>query len=95
MSEVRTYLTIPFEYKDESRELGCRWDANMKRWYIPESASNKEEIKKWCASLKTFLNIPFEEKDFAKQEFKVRYDPDMKKWYVLSGEEDDIPPRWF
>ena len=33
---VRTYLNVPFAEKDDARELGARWDPDVKRWYAPE-----------------------------------------------------------
>jgi hypothetical protein len=33
---VRTYLTCPFDEKDQAKALGARWDAAKKRWYIED-----------------------------------------------------------
>lgn len=34
--DARTYLNVPFAEKDSARELGARWDPEIKRWYVPE-----------------------------------------------------------
>lgn len=31
-----TYLTVPFKEKDSVKALGARWDADGKRWYVPD-----------------------------------------------------------
>ena len=32
----RIYLNVPFSEKDSARELGARWDPEIKRWYVPD-----------------------------------------------------------
>lgn len=32
----RIDLTVPFAEKDETKRLGARWDAERKRWYVPD-----------------------------------------------------------
>jgi hypothetical protein len=34
------YYNIPFERKDEAKELGARWDKEVKKWY----ALNTNEV---------------------------------------------------
>lgn len=31
-----TYLTVPFKEKDSVKALGARWDADARRWYVPD-----------------------------------------------------------
>lgn len=35
MAEVKTYLNVPFAQKDAAKALGARWDASIKKWYVP------------------------------------------------------------
>lgn len=42
---------------------------------------------------KTYLNVPFAEKDQAKT-LGARWDPNRKKWYVPSGVELNLFARW-
>lgn len=32
--KVKTYLKVPFEEKDEAKELGAYWDPQRKQWYV-------------------------------------------------------------
>lgn len=32
-----TYLEVSFAEKDEAKSLGARWDADSRRWYVPDS----------------------------------------------------------
>ena len=31
----RTYLAVPYDEKDDARQLGARWDRTEKAWYVP------------------------------------------------------------
>lgn len=33
---MKTYLDVPFEQKERAKELGARWDAARKRWFVPD-----------------------------------------------------------
>ena len=44
-SEV-VYLNCPFAQKDEAKELGARWNQEMRKWYVPPGA-DKNLFKKW------------------------------------------------
>jgi|SRR5690554_6554831 len=33
---IKTYLDVPFSEKDDAKALGACWDAQAKKWYIPE-----------------------------------------------------------
>lgn len=33
---ANTYLTVPFKEKDSVKALGARWDADARRWYVPD-----------------------------------------------------------
>lgn len=35
MSDLRTYLNVPYAQKDAAKALGARWDASVKKWYVP------------------------------------------------------------
>ena len=32
----RIYLNVPYNEKDEAKELGAKWDKDKKQWYIPQ-----------------------------------------------------------
>lgn len=36
MTYARVYLAVPYEHKDAAKAAGARWDAGLRRWYLPE-----------------------------------------------------------
>jgi hypothetical protein len=46
LSMPRIDLQVPFPEKDEAKRLGARWDAQLKRWYIPEGTDHTA-FNKW------------------------------------------------
>jgi hypothetical protein len=46
----RTYLNVPFAEKDCARDLGARWDPEVKRWYVPEHFP-VQPFARWHASI--------------------------------------------
>ncbi|WP_347986969.1 DUF5710 domain-containing protein [Methylomonas sp. AM2-LC] len=36
MSSTKLYLKVPYTEKDAAKTLGAKWDANQKKWYVPE-----------------------------------------------------------
>ena len=43
---MRTYLSCPFDEKDDAKALGARWDGQKKRWYI-ENARDLSAFARW------------------------------------------------
>jgi hypothetical protein len=35
MTDLKTYLNVPYAQKDAAKALGARWDAANKKWYVP------------------------------------------------------------
>lgn len=46
MAETKTYLNVPFAQKDAAKALGARWDAGIKKWYVP-AGKDKELFAQW------------------------------------------------
>ena len=42
----RTYLTMPYEERDQAKAIGARWDAVKKAWYVGPGIE-LEKIAKW------------------------------------------------
>jgi len=42
----RLYLQVPFAKKDSVKQMGGRWDASKKLWYILNNSHNKDEVLK-------------------------------------------------
>lgn len=33
---LKTYLAVPIEEKDQAKNLGARWDAARRAWFVPD-----------------------------------------------------------
>ena len=44
--EKRVYLNCPFDEKDLCKGAGGRWDADAKKWYVPEG-EDPNRFKRW------------------------------------------------
>ena len=42
----RIDLQVPFPHKDEAKNLGARWDVELKRWYVPDGV-DPSAFEKW------------------------------------------------
>jgi hypothetical protein len=38
---ARVDLNVPFSEKDEAKQLGARWDASAKVWYVPDGVDHR------------------------------------------------------
>ena len=43
----RFYLNCPYGEKDECKGLGAYWDADRRKWYVPEGLDTKPFEKWW------------------------------------------------
>lgn len=48
--EEKIYLNVPFEEKDEAKQLGAKWDFSVKRWYYLES-DDARKFQKWTVKV--------------------------------------------
>ena len=42
----RIYLTVAYAEKDQAKALGARWDALVRRWFVPEGLA-VESFNRW------------------------------------------------
>lgn len=54
--KVATYIDVPFDDKDEAKELGAKFDSNAKSWYIPEGV-DVEAFSKWKSISPSSLKV--------------------------------------
>ena len=47
-SNNRVILNVPYKEKDEAKELGAWWDAEIKKWFVPKGKDPKP-FAKWRA----------------------------------------------
>ncbi len=41
----RIILNVPFAEKDEAKNLGAWWDADIKKWFIPKGVDPKPFVQ--------------------------------------------------
>jgi hypothetical protein len=46
-----TVLNVPFAEKNEAKELGARWDPDMRKWFVPKGMDT-EPFEKWLGGEK-------------------------------------------
>ena len=45
---TKNYLAVPFSENEEAKQLGARFDWDIKKWYILSNHSNLDELQeKW------------------------------------------------
>lgn len=49
---TRTYLSVPYNEKEEVKSLGAKWDREQTAWYVPQGTSAKA-FEKWTIPQKT------------------------------------------
>lgn len=92
---------VPYQDKDKAANLGAKWNANMKQWYIPDNIEDVGRLKELIDAYDyQYLAVPFMEKDVVKN-LGARWDANAKKWYTLKSNsnieelrkyfEDDTP----
>ncbi len=47
-ADMRIGLNVPYEEKDEAKELGAKWDADNKLWYVPDGIDHTLFSKWLC-----------------------------------------------
>ena len=83
------WLKVDFDTKDNVKELGAKYDANKKRWFIPRGSNPLNFRQFWRV-----LDCPFDEKDRVKK-MGAKWDPAIRKWFVpQSLDFDDFFHFW-
>ena len=90
----KNYINVKFDFKDDVKKLGAKWDMSCKKWYYEDniSESNKiaiREIEKKSESdvevhTKVYVKVPFCKKKDA-QNLGCRWDSEKKSWYYMSN----------
>ncbi|MFI8528393.1 DUF5710 domain-containing protein [Promicromonospora sukumoe] len=58
----RIWLDVPFEEKDEAKELGARWAPDAKRWFAPRPGMKR--LERWAALPEIPDLLPGEDRSF-------------------------------
>ena len=93
----KNYINIEFDYKNDVKELGAKWDMSCKKWYYEDhiTDANKNailEIEKKSKSeagthTKVYVKkVPYCKNDELKK-WGCRFDPEKKLWYYMSNHD--------
>jgi len=75
---MKTYLYCKFEEKEKIKELGGKWDMDVKKWYVNEM---KGELKDY---VEVKIEVPYDEKDEYKALYSIRWCSESKSWVTSS-----------
>ena len=91
-------LNIPFANKDKAKDLGARWDANHKYWYVNTKYASEETVNQLLAlqqELPDFINISYDKKkDTKKIYINISYDK-KEKAKSLGARWDASVKSWY
>jgi len=104
--KARFYLDCPFSEKDEAKGLGAFWDADVRKWYVPENI-DKDPFAKWFPGTNAdyqepvhieetkrfYLDVEFSDKDEVKK-LGARWDPKVRKWWAASEDREKFISWW-
>jgi ribonuclease HI len=91
------YINIGFDYKDDVKKLGAKWDTSCKKWYYEDNITeaNKNAIleieKKSESDVEVHTKVHVKKLPFCKNDelrkFGCRFDPEKKLWYYMSNHD--------
>lgn len=101
----KIFLSCPFDDKEECKSLGGKWDAESRSWFITSNL-DIEKFEKWIVpgaiakakdsedNGRTYLNVPFKEKDACK-EMGGYWDAELMLWFVPAELDTEPFEKWF
>jgi len=76
LTQDKLYIYVPFSKKDEAKELGAKYDSELKLWYMPPVKDPLQVEEFWA-----FLENTYDDKEQLKR-MGVKFHPKIKKWFV-------------
>lgn len=100
-SEVNTYIEIPYDDRNEAKELGARFDGTTKCWYIPKGVDESKfskwkklsEAPKTTDKKKFYIYVPYDDRNEAK-ELGARFDGQKRQWYFIGSSNKEKFKKW-
>ena len=100
------FLECPFSEKDTVKSLGAKWDASIKKWFVPD-ALDTDLFKEWwpvasnrpmaAAQIlqieRLYLDCDFHEKDEVKR-LGAKWDKGNRRWYIPDGIDAEKFIQW-
>ena len=82
------YLMVPYPERFRASNLGAKWDAKVKKWYIPDELLANGDMARLSDLNRMYsfeyLAVPFASKDHVKA-LGAKWDSPNKKWYTLKS----------
>ena len=78
------YLFVPFEMKEQAKELGAKYDADVRQWYC--EANNKK-----CRLMfdYKYFDVKYDVDEIARlKALGCRWSKEHKKWYTYEGNQN-------
>ena len=76
---AHVYLDIPYDNKEQAKQLGCRFDPGQRRWYCCDVTPEIRSLER----RKVYLEVPYDDKEQAKL-LGCKWDSWRKQWYIHS-----------
>lgn len=101
-SEIsKIYLFVPYNYKDEIKLKGGRWDAAKKQWYIYSNNKNKDDLvdmynmSNFRSNRNGYVFVGgTKEREQREQNEKLEHDKLLRKWINDGNKESDFG-EWY
>lgn len=87
-------LQVPYGQNDDAKQLGAKWSAMLRSWWIPEvdvKALQKAEALGFLAPPvpRVYFRVPYNRRAEAQKQ-KARWEPERKLWSVAHDQEKAI-----
>ncbi len=96
----RIYLEVPFSEKEQVKQMGAKWDAHHRMWYVPEG-KDIEVFRRWLAD-ESDISIRSNRYFIAQsvhQCWKCKKNTTVYGFVLPPGyetlEEEEEPPEWY
>ena len=87
-----TFLNVPYDEKQAAKDLGAKWDAEKKQWYVPPLI-DLAPFHRWNRGTNIELKSHYLEKDQIKY-LGGKWDPCNKLWYITSNMDVELFRKW-
>jgi hypothetical protein len=57
LTQDKLYLYVPFSQKEEAKELGAKYDPDLKLWYLPPVKDPLDVLQFWSFLENTLLEL--------------------------------------
>ncbi|ESS71653.1 DNA primase TraC [Methyloglobulus morosus KoM1] len=96
--ENRTYLQVPYQERNQAKELGAKWDREIQSWYAPANVdislfSQWPQTDNKTKTDRQYLAVPYTDRNIAK-EAGAMWDKNAKSWYIGDNANMGTLSQW-